>query len=160
MLAVHRGTALGALTEVACSDDIDRPGGNYRSRAEFAVTAGQTYYVQVGGFRRDDGTIGAGSLTFTLSGAAQTASNNAFASATAVTALPFSVTAFDTRAATFQAGEPVPSCTDGVGADRLVPVRAGGRRHAVRRYHRERLRHRAGRLSRRRAGRADPGRMQ
>ena len=115
VLAVHRGTALDALTEVACNDDIDRPGGNYRSRAEFAVTAGQTYYVQVGGFRRDDGTIGAGSLTFTLSGAAQTASNNAFASATAVTALPFSVTAFDTRAATFQAGEPVPSCTDGVG---------------------------------------------
>ena len=51
MLAIHRGTALGALTEVACSDDIDRAGGNLRSRAQFAVAAGQTYYLQAGGFR-------------------------------------------------------------------------------------------------------------
>jgi M6 family metalloprotease-like protein len=115
VLAVHRGTALGALNEVACNDDIDRAANNLRSRAEFAVTAGQTYYVQVGGFRREDGTIGSGGLTFTLSGAAQTAPNNAFASATAVNALPFSVTGLDTRAATFQTGEPVPDCTDGIG---------------------------------------------
>ena len=44
VLAVHRGTALGALTEVGCNDDIDAD--NRRSRVQFAVTAGQTYYLQ------------------------------------------------------------------------------------------------------------------
>ena len=46
---MYRGTALGALTQVACNDDIDAAGGNLRSSARVAVTAGQTYYVQVGG---------------------------------------------------------------------------------------------------------------
>ena len=38
----YRGTALGALTQVGCADDIDFQSGNVRSRLQFGVTAGQT----------------------------------------------------------------------------------------------------------------------
>ena len=58
MLAVYRGAALDALTQVACSDDIDRAAGNVRSRLRVGVLAGQTYYVQAGGYY--DGTTALG----------------------------------------------------------------------------------------------------
>ena len=60
MLAVYRGTALGALTLVACSDDIDAQAGNLRSRLRFGAVAGQTYYLQAGGYY--DGTTALGGL--------------------------------------------------------------------------------------------------
>ena len=50
VLGVYRGTALDALTQVACSDDIDAQAGNQLSRAEFGVSAGETYYLQAGGY--------------------------------------------------------------------------------------------------------------
>jgi M6 family metalloprotease-like protein len=66
VLAVHRGNALGALAETACADDIDFAAGNLRSSVEFDAVAGQTYHVQVGGFRAASGVVGAGRLTFSL----------------------------------------------------------------------------------------------
>ncbi len=45
VLAVHRGAALGALTEVACNDN---DGTALSSRSYLEVTKGQTYHVQLG----------------------------------------------------------------------------------------------------------------
>ena len=50
VLAVWRGTALGALTQVGCDDDAIAMGGASRI-VNLALTGGQTYYFQVGGYR-------------------------------------------------------------------------------------------------------------
>ena len=54
----YRGATLAGLVQVACNDDIDLAGGNRRSRAQLPVTAGQTYYLQVGGFKEPSGAVG------------------------------------------------------------------------------------------------------
>ena len=110
VLGVYRGTSLGALTEVACNDDIDRAGGNLRSSAQFGVEAGQTYYVQLGGFKDPQGAIASGSLSLSLTEVVTPPADDAFADALAATPLPFTATGIDTRAATVQTGEPAPSC--------------------------------------------------
>ena len=43
--------------QVACNDDIDLASPR-RSRPQFAATAGQTYYLQVGGFAAPSGAVG------------------------------------------------------------------------------------------------------
>ena len=69
VLAVYRGSSLGALTAVACNDDLAPTGdggGNLRSRVQFGVTAGETYYLRAGGFKGETGNVDAGALTLNL----------------------------------------------------------------------------------------------
>jgi thermitase len=47
VLAIYRGSSLTGLTALACNDDY---GGTLQSQVQVQVTAGQTYYVQVGGY--------------------------------------------------------------------------------------------------------------
>jgi M6 family metalloprotease-like protein len=65
VLAVWRGTSLGALTQVGCDDDGVAAGGASRIQS-LALTAGQTYYIQVGGYRSTNTTAnGSYSLSMT-----------------------------------------------------------------------------------------------
>ncbi len=50
VLAVWRGTTIGGLTQVGCDDDGVAAGGASRI-AGLSLTGGQTYYVQIGGYR-------------------------------------------------------------------------------------------------------------
>ena len=104
VLAGYRGTSLGALTQVGCSDDIAAAGGP--SSFQVTLTAGQTYYFQAGGFKGSDGTVAQGTLGFKLS---QVATSDVFAGAVAIGALPFTQTG-TTASATEEAGEPAPTC--------------------------------------------------
>ena len=64
-MAIYTGTC-AALTEVACSGDGPTDGGcqNYYSIvSNFAVTAGTTYTIRLGGY---NGATGTGQLTITL----------------------------------------------------------------------------------------------
>jgi hypothetical protein len=70
-IVLYEGSC-GALVQVACNGD-GAPNGScqtfYSAINEFAVTAGNTYYVRVGGYDEGDGTgaaFGAGSLTLTF----------------------------------------------------------------------------------------------
>ena len=63
VLAVYTGTAVNALTPVACNDDS----GSLQSRVQFPAIGGTTYHFQVGGF---DGRTGDLRLTVTSSGGA------------------------------------------------------------------------------------------
>jgi len=47
VLAIYRGTTLSNLSRLACNDDT---GGTLQSRVSASVSAGQTYYIQLGGF--------------------------------------------------------------------------------------------------------------
>lgn len=62
VLNVWRGTSLAGLTAVACSDDVT--GTDRTSQlAEFVAQAGQTYYLQAGGyFDSAAGTVDSGAL--------------------------------------------------------------------------------------------------
>ena len=115
LLAVYRGSTLGGLTQVGCNDDIDNAASNLASKAQFAVTGGQTYYVQVGGFKGQSGVPASGALTFHLTEVLVPPANDAFAAAAGVATLPFSRAALDTRAATTEAGEPTPTCAPAAG---------------------------------------------
>jgi len=64
VLAVYRGTSLSGLTSLDCNDDS---GGTSQSRVVASVTAGQTYYVQVGGHRNASGSY---ALSLTLGASA------------------------------------------------------------------------------------------
>ena len=66
MLVLYQGTALNSLVEVACDDDGVAAGGASRISSQ-ALTAGQTYYFQVGGFNEmSGGTASSGTLSFHL----------------------------------------------------------------------------------------------
>jgi hypothetical protein len=52
VLAVYRGGSLTSLDELACNDDA----ADSTSEVSLGVAAGDTYYLQLGGFRRGDGT--------------------------------------------------------------------------------------------------------
>ncbi len=55
VLAVYTGSAVDALTPIACNDDF--PGLFFQSRISFPVTAGTTYHVQAGGFNGQTGDL-------------------------------------------------------------------------------------------------------
>lgn len=55
VLAAHTGDSLDAITPVACNDDGE--GLALRSQISFLVTAGTTYYLQVGGFGTSIGDL-------------------------------------------------------------------------------------------------------
>ena len=110
MLGVYRGTALDALTEVACNDDIDNAAEDLRSRAQFAVTAGQTYYFQVGAYSDQTNPVVGGNLTFNLIATVVEPAGDRFAAPVATGALPFTRAGLDTHGASSEANEPVPTC--------------------------------------------------
>lgn len=113
VLTAFRGVALDSLTEVACDDDGIASGGASRITA-LPLTGGQTYYFQVGGFYNTGGVPESGSVSFSI--VATGAANDAFASATAISPLPFKSTAIDTTLATTEANEDLdPTCSDFVG---------------------------------------------
>lgn len=105
VLSVFTGAAVGGLTPVVCSDDVDFVDGDPDSRVHFLATAGVTYRVQLGGWQGAHG-----SFTFHLSEVLPPANDN-FAAATDISHLRFSAGA-NTTGATIEKGEPVPSCAD------------------------------------------------
>jgi hypothetical protein len=69
VLVAYRGTSLTGLTQVACDDDGIAPSGASRITS-FPVSAGQTYYFQVGGYRSSaTATPSSGTLNFHLAAA-------------------------------------------------------------------------------------------
>lgn len=64
VVVVYRGTTLGTLTGVACDDDFHGRGG--ASRATFTAQAGQTYYIQAGGWMDASNPASSGSLNVRL----------------------------------------------------------------------------------------------
>lgn len=87
-LALYRGTALNALTLVASNDDYS---GANTSRVSAILTAGVTYYVQLGGYNT---ARGAASLTYAPSGPP----NDMIAGATVVTGTPGALTGSNVNA--------------------------------------------------------------
>jgi hypothetical protein len=105
VIGVWTPTTFG-LAQVACS--FDSYNGQTSARVAFSAQAGQTYYLQAGGF-----FAGPSSGNFSL--ALQVGippANDDFARATAVTSLPFTDTV-DALTATGELGEPAPSCVYG-----------------------------------------------
>jgi hypothetical protein len=113
VLTAFRGSTLSTLTEIACDDDGIAAGGASRITA-LSLTAGQTYYFQVGGFYNTGGTPESGSLSFKI--VATGAGNDAFGSATTIGSFPFKSAAIDTALATTEVNEDLdPSCSEFVG---------------------------------------------
>jgi PKD repeat protein len=96
------GSGMGGLSFVGCS-------AYYQNPVTLSVQAGNTYYLQVGGSH-----WGGGNLHLSIA-VVPPPSNDSFADATAVSALPFS-DSVDTTAATVEPGEPTPSCGYGQSA--------------------------------------------
>ncbi len=66
VLVLYQGAALNALTPIGCSDDAGAAGSTSRI-SSVALTGGQTYYVQVGGFANNATTAAdAGNVTVHL----------------------------------------------------------------------------------------------
>ena len=65
VLALYRGSSLAALTSLACNDDVNYDAGDLTSRVSASVTAGQTYYIQAGGY---DGAGGSLALNISMGG--------------------------------------------------------------------------------------------
>ncbi|MBI4493220.1 MAG: IPT/TIG domain-containing protein [Chloroflexi bacterium] len=117
VLAVYSGASLATLGQLAC-DDQSGPGDT--SRLTLAVTAGQTYSLQLGGYQGDGGSF---ELSVSLD---PPTTNDTFAAASALS-VPGSASG-TTRLATTEAGEPNPSCGYQVGKTvwyRLVPGASG-----------------------------------
>ena len=119
VMAGYEGTTLGGLVGRACNDDTTAGG---EAKFTLPVTAGKTYYFQVGGYL-NNGTPESGTLAFKLTGPAPGTvtpgpANDAFASARAATTLPFAPATFSTAAATTQTSEKTwctpPGATTGV----------------------------------------------
>jgi hypothetical protein len=97
---VYRGSSLAGLTAVGCSDDFRDATDHSHARAAFRVQAGQTYYLQVGGYEGESGPI-------TLRVRRVTSpSNDSFTDAPLITAHAFDLDS-STANATVQTGEPL-----------------------------------------------------
>jgi serine protease len=103
VVAVYTGPSLGNLLEIACNDDS---GGLLQSTATFLAAAGQTYYVQVGGFGGYSGDL---ALALDVG---QAPENDSFEGAVTIPGTPFADST-DTAGATFQPGEPLPCAAIG-----------------------------------------------
>ncbi|HET6398846.1 MAG TPA: S8 family serine peptidase, partial [Candidatus Thermoplasmatota archaeon] len=99
VLAAYEGPALNSLTNLACNDDS---AGGYQSIISFQVVAGQTYYVQAGGYR---GATGSLTLRLDCGGCFQTGGNDHRRNAQAI-AVP-STTTQGTGGFTTEPGEPL-----------------------------------------------------
>lgn len=109
VLAIYRGTSLSNLLEVACSDDAGAEGGSSKVQ-DVELSADQTYFLQVGGFRDSTGSVASGTLNLTVSASGATGSNDAFSGATAISSIPFEVSNVSTTNASTEQGEIAPSC--------------------------------------------------
>ena len=97
VLAAYTGSAVNALTTVACNDDFL----GLQSQIIFSATAGVTYHIQAGGY------IGlTGSLTLNVDSVLPPV-NDDFSNAVLIPGLPFTTTQ-STIGATVEAGEPLP----------------------------------------------------
>ena len=105
-LALYTGSALSSLNAVACDDNS---GPDNTSVLITDVTAGQTYYLQLGGASFFPGTAHAGSFVLKVF-TGHLPENDNFAAALPLT-LPASVSG-DNLLASKEDGEPVPSCGD------------------------------------------------
>lgn len=76
VLSVYTGTAVNALTEIGCNDDV--PGGVYSSEVTFSAVAGTTYRIAVDGYSGAEGNI-----VLNLA-ATPLATNNNFANRTSI----------------------------------------------------------------------------
>jgi M6 family metalloprotease-like protein len=71
IMRVYSGGAVGALTPVACNDDIVN-NANLMSQVQFAAQAGTPYRIQIGGYHNSgNGTTASGNLILNVSSAAQ-----------------------------------------------------------------------------------------
>jgi hypothetical protein len=105
VIGVWTPTTFG-LAQVACS--FDNYNGQTFARVAFSAHAGQTYYLQAGGFPYSSSS---GNLSLAVQVGIPPA-NDDFAGATTVTSLPFTDTV-DTLTATAELGDPAPSCVYG-----------------------------------------------
>ncbi len=86
-VAIYAGACpTGPGTVIACNDNKC----DNNAEVSFACTAGQTYYVRVGG---NTGATGVGRLQIECTGSAAACPNDTEASATVITGLPYSITA-------------------------------------------------------------------
>jgi PKD domain len=106
ILYVYRqdGSGFGGLTTIGCAS----PYYNGQSVVDFTAQAGQTYYLQAGGFY----SFSTGMLSLSVQ-ALPAPANDDFANATVVSGLPFSGSA-DASGATSEGGEPTPSCVGSI----------------------------------------------
>jgi len=102
------------LSLTACSESDGSESGS--SRVAFLARAGQTYYVQAGGFYY--GLTTSGSLHLSVQVGISPANDN-FAGATNVSSLPFD-DSVDTFTATTELSDPLASCTYGDYAARTI----------------------------------------
>ena len=105
VLSVWSGSAFGALTGVACNDDVIGRGGP--SALTVTLTAGVTYNFMITGFGSQDG--GATSFSFSV---VVPPPNDNFAAATSVSSAAFSDNV-NSGLATTAANDPTPSCAPG-----------------------------------------------
>lgn len=103
IITIFQGNALASLAEVGCNDDATTD--SVDARITFKATGGLTYYVRV--------SLAQTGLVVHLRKVTPPA-QDAFASAKAVTSLPF-VHSTSTSKATMQAGEPDPEALDCAG---------------------------------------------
>lgn len=112
------------LAQVACNDDFigtdtgsetlaESPGTIVQARLAFRAAAGQTYFIQVGRFGRNEGDFNSNSsLTFRLDVGVPVA-NDDLTGATTITALPFTDGPLDISNATRNPDEPTSNCAFG-----------------------------------------------
>ncbi|HEX8101983.1 MAG TPA: M6 family metalloprotease domain-containing protein [Solirubrobacteraceae bacterium] len=106
VMAIYRGTTLGGLTLVGCNNNATT--SVVTSRLQVPLVAGQTYYVQVGGFKTGTtGTPASGTLNVALSGVPR---GDAFGTAQSFVA-PYTRTGIDTARLTTQTGESLNPCS-------------------------------------------------
>jgi Tol biopolymer transport system component len=108
-LAVYKGTAVGALSEVASNDEV--AAATSTSRVTFDAVAGAVYYVAVDG-RNDGVSTAQGSVMLNWSVTPKPA-NDSFAAAQALAAATSGSATGTTRGATHETGEPYHANNDG-----------------------------------------------
>jgi len=109
LLAVYKGSSVGALTEVASNDEINPT--NSTSRVTFSAVAGTIYYVAVDGYF-DGSTTAQGGISLNWSLTLKPTNDN-FVSAQLLSATTSGSATGTTRGATIEWGEPYHAGNDG-----------------------------------------------
>jgi hypothetical protein len=110
-VTVYRGTSLGGLTRIMCTWQSWGGYDGTQTISTFRAVPGETYSIRVGG------NYGASGTTALVIRAVTPPANDAFAAAQDLGTGVYQRNAY-TRDATFQAGEPTPSCVSRIGATR------------------------------------------
>lgn len=113
VLGVYVGNSLGALTSVACNNDVT-PFVDHTSLTKFVAVKGAAYYIQVSGAK--DTTAASGHLKISFSLDAPSTNDNWASAAQATPGFdPYYGHVADAYVATMETGEPVPSCAANAG---------------------------------------------